>query len=261
MSLLSELFSDLFARQDNFLARVDPRTKLIVALSMLVAVIYSPTPVLPLAILLGCVAATVGVGLPPRLIALRLIAPMGVAAVLLVLQSVFTGSTPLWIGNLFGIKVTLTREGWHTGALMASRVMGGVSVMLLLSSVTPAHRIFLALRSMGMSKGWVEIAMLMYRYIFVLLDLTSDVTAAQKVRLGYAGLRRGLSSAGLLGGTVVLRSMDQAVRTNEAMRVRGYRGEIPLGPMAPLVRRDGWIMALSAVVLSGAFFAAEVLCK
>jgi len=261
MSLLSELFSDLFARQDNFLARVDPRTKLIVALSMLVAVIYSPTPVLPLAILLGCVAATVGVGLPPRLIALRLIAPMGVAAVLLVLQSVFTGSTPLWIGNLFGIKVTLTREGWHTGALMASRVMGGVSVMLLLSSVTPAHRIFLALRSMGMSKGWVEIAMLMYRYIFVLLDLTADVTDAQRVRLGYSTVRRGVSSAGVVAGVVVLRALDQAVRTNEAMRVRGYKGDIPLGVLPPLTWRDARIMAGAVFTLSGVLFAAEVLSK
>lgn len=258
MSLLSELFSDLFARQDNLLARVDPRTKLIVALSILAVVIYSPTPVFPLAILLGCVAATVAIGLPPRLIALRLIAPMGIATVLLVLQSVLSGSTPMWILPAFGFQVTVTREGLHMGLLLASRVMGGVSVMLLLSSVTPAHRIFLALRAMGMSKGWVEIAMLMYRYTFVLLDLTADVTDAQRVRLGYSSVRRGISSAGVVAGVVVLRAIDQAVSTNEAMRVRGYNGDIPLGILPPLAWRDAWIVAGSAFTLSLMMFATEV---
>jgi len=261
MSLLSEIFSDLFARQDNVLTRVDARTKVAVALAMLLAVIFSTKPAFPLGLFVLCVAVTISLGVPKRLVMMRLTAPLGIAGVLLILQATMHGSTPLWTLVAFGFKVTFTREGLFSGLLLASRVIGGMSVMLLLSSVTPAHRIFRGMRALGAPQGWVEIAMLMYRYIFVLLDLTADVTAAQKVRLGYAGIRRGLSSAGLLGGTVVLRSMDQAVRTNEAMRVRGYRGEIPLGPMVPLVQRDCWIMALSAVALSGAFFAAEVLCK
>ena len=261
MSLLSDIFSDLFARQDNILARVDPRTKLIVALGTLVAVMFSKTSAFPLAVLAFCVAATLLIGVPKRFVALRLLAPMGVAAMLLVLQSITTGSTPLWIVTALGVKVTVTREGWHAGILLASRVLGGMSVVLLLSSVTPAHRIFHAMRALGASKGWVEIAMLMYRYVFVLLDLTTDVTAAQRVRLGYSNARRGMSSAGIVAGTVILRSMDQAVRTNEAMRVRGYTGDIPFGPLAPLARRDGWIMILSGLVLTGAFFATEALCR
>ena len=256
MARLSEIFSDLFARQDNVLTRVDPRTKLIVALAALSVVIFSPTPALPLSVFVLCVAATVAIGVPARLIALRLTAPLGIASVLLVLQSVFTGATPLW--TVLGI--TVTREGWHTGLLMASRVLGGMSVMLLLSSVTPAHRIFLALRAMGMSKGWVEIAMLMYRYIFVLLDLTADVTDAQRVRLGYSSVRRGISSAGVVAGVVVLRAVDQAVRTNEAMRARGYKGDIPLGVLPPLTRGDAWIIGGAALALSG-LLALEVLFK
>lgn len=261
MSLLSEIFTDLFARQDNLLARIDARTKLLLALLTLSVVIFSTTPALPLSISILCTAAMAVIGLPVRLIALRLTAPLGIAVVLLVLQSVMTGVTPLWTLEVSGAKVTVTREGLHAGLLISARVLGGVSVMLLLSSVTPAHRIFLAMRALGASQGWVEIAMLMYRYIFVLLDLTADLTAAQKVRLGYSNVRRGLSSAGLVAGTVVLRSIDQAVQTNEAMRVRGYRGNIPFGAMPPLVARDGWIVGGSAVFLGCVFFATEVLCR
>ena len=261
MSLLSEIFSDLFARQDNLLTRADPRTKLIIALGTLCAVIFSKTPWLPLSVMALCVAVTVGIGVPRLLVALRLAAPLGIASVLLLLQSVMTGTTPSWTLAVPGMKLTFMYEGFMNGLLLASRVLGGVSVMLLLSSVTPAHGIFRAMRALGATQGWVEIAMLMYRYTFVLLDITAEVTAAQKVRLGYSGLRRGLSSAGLLGGTVILRSMDQAVSTNEAMRVRGYSGKIPFGPMPPLARRDGWILASFGVVMGGIFFFVEGLCK
>ena len=70
------------------------------------------------------------------------------------------------------------REGALHGALLGTRVLGAVSVLLLLSSTARAHQIFNALRWFGVPKGWVEVGMLMYRYIFMLLDLAADVMNA-----------------------------------------------------------------------------------
>ena len=127
-------------------------------------------------------------------------------------------------------------------------------VLILLSAVTPAHRIFHAFRALGMPRGWVEVALLMYRYTFILLDLVADMTAAQKVRLGYADVRRGWSSAGVVAGTVILRSVDQAVRAHEAMRVRGYCGEMPFGPLPALARRDWFVLGGAMILLGGAYW-------
>lgn len=258
MSLLSEIFSDIFARQDNFLARVDPRAKLIVALAVLLAVIFSTNPVFPLVVLVLCVGTAVSVGVPARLIALRLAVPMGIAGFLLVVQSVCSGSTPLWTLNIHGWKIIVLQEGSRAGLQIAARVLGAVSVVFLLSSVTPAHRIFCALRALGVPRGWVEIALLMYRYIFVLLDIAGDLTSAQKVRLGYSNMRRGLSSAGLVAGTVLLRSIDQAIRTNDAMKARACGGSIPIGPLSPLARREWRLIFASVCVLCGLFFLMEI---
>jgi len=253
---ISDLFSDVFARRDNPLSRVDARTKLVVAAAMLLFVIFSTSPVLPLSVMFLCLAATLAVGVPARFVALRLTAPLGIATVLVVLQSVLSGSTPLWTAHLLAWNITVSHEGLHTGLLMASRVLGAVSVMLLLSTVTPAHRLFHAMRALGAPEGWVEIALLMYRYIFTLLDLTADLTAAQRLRLGYSGFGRGLSSAGLVAGTVILRSVDQAVHTDEAMRVRGYNGDIPFAPSPALARRDWCIMTAALALLTAVFCAA-----
>jgi cobalt/nickel transport system permease protein len=228
------LFSDFFACRDNRLSRVDPRAKLVVAASAILCVILSTSAVLPVVVFLASVATTLSLRIPTKLVALRLAAPLGIVAVLALLQSFTNGSTPLWSVPLGTWTLTATREGVHTAVLTASRVCGAVSVVLLLSLVTPAHRIFHALRWFRVPQGWVEIAMLMYRYTFTLLDLTADLTAAQQLRMGYAGAGRALSSMGAVCGTVIIRSVEQATRTHEAMVLRGYRQQIPFGPMPPL---------------------------
>jgi cobalt/nickel transport system permease protein len=258
MGLTSEVFSDIFARQDNRLARLDPRTKLVLAVAGLVCLIFSRQWFFPLTVMAGCIAATLAVRVPARLVLLRLAGPLGMAAMLLVLQLFLTGSTPLHSFAVLGWQVTATREGWHSGCLLASRMLAATSLLLLLSSVTPAHRLFCALRALGLPSGWVEVALLMYRYIFVFLDLAGDMMAAQRVRLGYAGIRRAWNSAGMAAGTVIVRSVDQAVHTHEAMVVRAYRGQMPFAPMPALPRREWGIIAGSGSLVIAWFWLMQV---
>jgi energy-coupling factor transporter transmembrane protein EcfT len=58
---------------------------------------------------------------------------------------------------------------------------------------------------------------------------------------------------GSVCGTVIIRSIEQAVRTHEAMVLRGYRHEIPFGPMPPLSAKDRWITGLAVPALALAY--------
>ena len=128
-------------------------------------------------------------------------------------------------------------------------------VILLFGSVTPAHKIFQGLRWFRVPEGWVEIALLVYRYTFTLLEQTADVAAAQSLRLGYSSPRRTISSVGVLAGTVITRSMDQAVRTYEAMVLRGYQGSFPFGSLPRMTRTDvrTILVALPVIAVSYVF--------
>jgi energy-coupling factor transporter transmembrane protein EcfT len=88
--------------------------------------------------------------------------------------------------------------------------------------------------------------------------LTEDLVAAQKVRLGYSGIKRGLSSLTIVAGTVIVGSLDQAERTNDAMMMRGYRGTIPMAPITSLAQRDWLMIGLSLAVLTCSFWLIEV---
>ena len=129
--------------------------------------------------------------------------------------------------------------------------------MLLLSACTPAYEVFHALRWFRVPKEWVETAILTYRYTFILLDLTSDIGAAQRLRLGYSRLDRSLASVSTLAGMVIIRAVDQALKTHEAMVLRGYRGQAVLGPMPALKALDLAMVTGIIAILACAFFLFE----
>jgi hypothetical protein len=52
--------------------------------------------------------------------------------------------------------------------------------------------------------------------------------------------------------------MDQAVRTHEAMLLRGYTGEIPFETVPALARRQWWTMGVAGTVVLIAFGLAQM---
>jgi hypothetical protein len=49
---------------------------------------------------------------------------------------------------------------------------------------------------------------------------------------------------GVLAGTVIARSLDQAIRTHEAMTLRGYEGQFPFGPHPEMRPAERWSLLL-----------------
>jgi cobalt/nickel transport system permease protein len=247
-----DLFSDIFTYRDNALTRIDPRVKLLIAFAALVAVVTAERVALPLLLFGLSLGAVAALRIPARLVAVRLAAPLTIVALLVVLQTFVTGSTPIHTFTLGGWRLTAKAEGLHQGTLLGARVLGSVSIVFLLSLVTPAHRIFQALRWFGISRNWLEIAILMYRYIFVLMDRVANIAAAQKLRLGYTARGRALRSFTVLAGATIVHSFEQAERTNEAMRLRGYRGAMPFGPLPAIAAKDRMTLAVSLIAIAAA---------
>jgi cobalt/nickel transport system permease protein len=254
---MSSFFIDSFALRDNSLSRIDARVKLLLSMNVIICLLLSRHVTFPLAVLACCLVAAMAIEATPRLIIMRLAAPMGMIFVLVLLQSFLRGTTPLWALNVGALKLTMTKEGVQAGALCGMHVFSAVSVVFLLSLVTPVHRIFHALRWMRIPHEWVEIATLMYRYLFTLHALASDITAAQKLRLGYKGGNKGMKSMAVMIGTVIIRSIDQAMRTHDAMMLRGYQGSISFGAIPPLVRSDCMLLIISGLITTGLYFILE----
>jgi len=248
-----ESFSDVFAFRDNRFSRIDPRLKLGGTIVAMLAVLLSDSIILPSGSFMICTGMMLWLKIPCRLVLAKFAFPLLMAGMIGLLKTFLSGENVLFAIQIGTWQLTAAREGAAEGILIASRVLGAVSLMLLFSMVTPMHKILLALRWARVPQTWVETAMLMYRYIFVLIDQTENVFSSQRMRLGYLGMRRSLASLGALAGRVIERSLNQASRTHQAMSTRGYNGTIPVGKLPPLASRDVLAFTFFFITVTFAF--------
>ncbi len=139
---------------------------------------------------------------------------------------------------MFRFEVAITSGGVRQGLEIGSRILGGMGVLLFFSLTTPLPELMRAARYFRFPPVLVELALIMYRYIFLLLEEGGRIRQAQRARLGFTGLRTSVRSAGILGGMLVLRTYDRAERSFAAMRCRGYRGALTAVTPGAMQRRD-----------------------
>ncbi|MCK5504295.1 MAG: cobalt ECF transporter T component CbiQ, partial [Thermodesulfovibrionia bacterium] len=181
---------------------------------------------------------------------LRFSQPMFIALVVLLLKFFFSGEEAMFSVNLIGLKITGYKDGLIEGVRVTSRIVGGVSLVVALGFATPFIEFVAALSWLKVPKAFIEIMMFAYRYLFMFLEDAATIYSAQKNRLGYTGIRKGLNSFGVLTGSLVLRGFDQSQKTADAMVQRGYTGDIPLLKRKPL-RTAELAVAVMIVVFGG----------
>jgi len=253
--MLFELFSDIFTIRQNRLTRVDPRLKLLVAAGAVLMTLSASGPIFPMMVFAASLFGGLALSVPIRHLLLRFAAPFGMAGMILALKTFMTAGAPIFTLTMAGLVVTATEQGLSQGALLGARVLGAMGILQLFGFVTPAHHLFRGLMWIGAPRGWVEVAMLMYRFTFDIFERAADVASAQRTRLGYSNASQGLASAGTLAGAVLLGAMDKAGRVEEAMIARGYTGAIPYDPPPRLVMGEvlaavGGAMSLAIIFIT-----------
>lgn len=223
MHILSEYF-----KHEHMLSKVDARVKLLAALALLLMVLSYRGFAFPVLITFVCLFLCIRMRIPLRALVLRFSEPLFIAVVILFLKLFFSGQDALFSLNIFGVEVVGHRDGLREGLLIGTRIIGAVSIIAVLGFSTPFTEFMAALSWFRVPKGFVEILMFAYRYIFVLFEDAMVIYQAQKNRLGYSSVRRGLSSFGTLAGALTIKAFDHSQNTTVAMVQRGYDGDMPM---------------------------------
>ena len=240
---------------DHRLTHVDPRVKLFCALSLLVMVISCKGVAFPLLVAGLCVGLCVSMGVSLRRLLLRFAEPLFIAVVVVLLKLFLVGKLPFFTLHVFGLDIIGYKEGLLEGLRIASRIAGAVTVVAAVGFATPFTELMAALAWFRVPKGFIEIALFAWRYLFVLLDDAQVVYSAQKNRLGYSGYRRGLSSFGTLAGALVIKAFDNSQNITTAMVQRGYDGTMPLMKQKPF-RIAEVLASLLIIVMIGVMWQA-----
>lgn len=222
------LVIDIYARRSRFF-RWSPALKTAGCILLLFLCVASPSPWVPLALALVLALLTVwGGGIPLH----DYLALLGLPASFLLLSGlallwdftpVMEGVASIPIGN--GWLVVTAAAQARAGLVMA-RALGAVSCLYFLSLSTTMPEILSVLRRAHVPAVITELAVLIYRYLFVLLSAFRAMKDAAASRLGYSGAARSIRTTGAVYGNLLAASFRRAGACFDAMESRCYHGGI-----------------------------------
>ncbi|MER5885008.1 cobalt ECF transporter T component CbiQ [Streptomyces sp. NPDC001941] len=230
------------AAHGNRWRRRHPLEKAVLGLGLtLAAVCLPPWPGAPLV-----AAATLAVLLGPAGVAPRLLwrafrVPLGFCV---------TGAVPLLfqVGGAGGF-VTLAPDGpAHAGQLLLRTSAASLGV-LLFAFTTPVSDVLPRLVRAGVPAPVVDVALVMYRISFLLLDAVARIRQAQAARLGATTRAAAWRSLAGLTATAFVRAFDRAQRLQTGLAGRGYDGTLRV--LVPEARVSRRFLAASAALLAG----------
>src|SRR3990167_4728015 len=245
MGFLHHTFSEVYARRNNWLTEVDVRVKLLYIVLLLAINLLTKNIFIPLFFLSVSFSLLLTVKIPFTAILRSMLLPF--AVFILLIRGLHEGEK-VWLSlSIAGYKLVLKEEGLWNGLQTCSKVLGGISLVILLSFNTTISQLCAGLKWFRVPNTIIDLLALMYRYIFLFLDEVDTMWTAQRTRLGHTSWKKTIKSFGILGGMLVIRAFARAEQTYEAMHARGYEGGGILTATLPPWRKKEYVFAIGIV--------------
>lgn len=220
-------FLERYSELDSFVHRLDPRTKLIITVAFIVAVVTAPAnrwqPFAAYLLLAGCLVLLSR--LPPSFVLKRSLLVLPFALVVASLLPFFKPGQALTVLAIGPWSVSITREGLLALGAAVTRSWLSMLALVVLTASTRLDELLKGLEQMRMPRVMVLLISLTYRYIFVLADEMLRMKRARDSRSFAGGRSWRLRTIGDMIGTLFLRSFERAERIHRAMSARGFQGQ------------------------------------
>ena len=231
--------------QTNGLREVSPGLKLSLGLANILLCISSPGPIAPLIVAASLsIAILLLARIPPQVYSRLLLIPISFAMMSIVVI-VFVTRSGTVLFEIQGFPIAITTDGANLAILLLARVFGGMCSLYFISLTTPMTEVFDIFRRLRVPTVLIDLAMLTYRFIFILIEEADQIYRSQVMRLGYSRFRESVSSFGMLAGALFLRTWENGEALVLAMDARCYDGKLGM----PAETRPVSYPALTAVLI------------
>lgn len=117
----------------------------------------------------------------------------------------------------------------HSGTIQAwgilTRALASVSCLYFLMLTVPFTEILRTLRYLKFPVLLTDLLLLMYRFIFILLNTANELWTAQNSRGGYRTVAIGMKSLGILIGQLLQRTLQRYSQFSLGLEARGFVSE------------------------------------
>lgn len=155
---------------------------------------------------------------------------------------------------LFASLTLVMTSTWMNAMMMGMRISASVLALLLMVSTTPFFDTLRALRWYRVPPLMCNLMMFTYRFIFVLTDEMDRMSMARKAR-GFSGGkslldRNAFTTISNTIGMVFVRANQRAGHIYDALLARGYSGEVKTLTILKARPRDAGLILTYGLVIS-----------
>ena len=238
----------------NGLRDVNTYYKVFFAICTMLVSLVSQSPVVPL-LIFGIVTALIifKAKISSKFYLKFMAVPFIFALINFIFMAIFFGvGKPLLELGIFNLAVTV--DGFNLGFLLLARIMGGFSCLAFLALTIPMTELFSVFEDMKIPQIVIELAMLMYRYIFLFLDEALTMYHSQETKMGYSSFKKSYKSLGMLASNLFIKTWMKGEQVYVAMQSRCYDGSIrtmgETGSIRNIGAKNLVLLAVFEVVLS-----------
>lgn len=150
-----------------------------------------------------------------------------------ILISIFTividfSKSPVGQYNLYlGFCYVFTSQVMlEKGLFLLLKVFAAISALQMMTLSTPSSEIIYVLRKVHVPKLIVELMNMIYRYIFILMDVYIKMRNSAQSRHGYCDIKTSWNTFGRIASNMMIISFKKANSYYDAMEARCYDGEL-----------------------------------
>ncbi len=133
------------------------------------------------------------------------------------------GQYNLYIGFFYIFTSTIQLKKM---TFLILKIFAAISALQMMTLSTPTSEIIYVLRRIHVPKLIVELMSLIYRYIFILMDVSTKMKNSAKARQGYCDFKTSCYTFGNIASNMLIISLKKANAYYDAMEARGYDGDI-----------------------------------
>lgn len=223
--------------------------KIIIMIFGIIVGVSSTSPITPFFIALCMSIVTIHFNKIPLIFYFKLMAaPLGFVLISAVIIAIITNTgNILYQFSIFGYILSIHAGGVNLAIQLFARTLSGMSCLFFLTLTTPMIELFSVLKKAYLPDAFVEIAMMMYRYIFVFLEVAMGIKYAQTVRLGYKDFKTSFKSLSLLTSSLFIRTWEQGEKLFISMNSRCYDGKT-------IFLDENYPIKMSELILTSLYF-------
>lgn len=128
--------------------------------------------------------------------------------------------------KIFSIYLYATQESIYRAFKIFIKAFSGISSIYMMTLSTTSYEVINVLKKIRLPKIVIELMNMIYRYIFILLEVQNKMSISANSRLGYRDLKTSYKSfCGILINLFVV-SFKKASEYYDALEARCYDGEL-----------------------------------